>query len=477
MTDVAPSSHNSIESIDSETPVLSAKIEILSGSRRGEIESLPVPGHVRLGCADDCSVRFSPAHEPFVSAHHAEIHVNEDGVIISDTSSRNGTTVNGQAVANRSSLYCGDIIELGVNGPRLRFDGEGDPVVRRIAGRTTVVLKKNDAPSSPNDATRYKLQAFLLLILSVVIAFMTVLLMRERYSVQQQKDEIKALRSEVNSAKNVGPELVRQYGKAVYLIALRVRKRGFTVRDRLVPVGFLQPGGTAWAFDSKGRLATNAHVYRFAKELLEKYSPYVELVAVQNGTGKVFRVLEGVVHPQSENEENFTHLVSDVCVLRVDGHLPVVMNIADPQKLHSISSGESVYSIGFPIEQVGKLGVFYGYDTPDKVVATIRRGWVQRVTTADGRMGNPEESRLVHVGIAAVGGQSGSPVLTAEGKVVSLLLATGLYKVASSGRQLPHPGMFTYSVRADALLDLIGLQTTQDMNPIIEEPPVPGLPQ
>jgi hypothetical protein len=250
----------------------------------------------------------------------------------------------------------------------------------------------------------------------------------------------------------VGRRLARQYGRAIYLLATRVAEEGFRPRGKEIPVGHLKPGGTAWAFDTAGRLATNGHVALFADRMLERYAPHLELVAVQNGTGEIYRVTASRIHPECSLGD-MTKLTSDIAVLELDRAVPVALPIADRRACLELAQGEMVYSLGFPIESFTNMQHFYAYDQPERAVATLRYGPIQRLTTGEGLAGQPADRRLVHIGIASSGGQSGSPVISRGGEAVAMLNATAVASLG--GTKLPHPGMFTYAVRADALREML----------------------
>jgi len=68
-------------------------------------------GVTTIGRADGNSVRLR--HDRNVSRHHAQITSREDGYWLSDLTTRNGTTVNGNFVEGEQKLAGGDVISLG----------------------------------------------------------------------------------------------------------------------------------------------------------------------------------------------------------------------------------------------------------------------------------------------------------------------------------------------------------------------------
>ena len=74
-----------------------------------------------------------------VSREHAIVRIAVDKLEIEDLSSRNGTFVNGEAIAGRHPLDAGDVIEIG---------GERLEVLRRVS-RDQVATAQGEAPITP----------------------------------------------------------------------------------------------------------------------------------------------------------------------------------------------------------------------------------------------------------------------------------------------------------------------------------------
>lgn len=88
---------------------MSAKLAIVSGPLTGAVFTLE--GEVSIGRDRDNAIRF--AHdEPLVSRHHCVIEPVDDGFLIRDLNSRNGTFVNGELITQRM-LGHGDRIQIG----------------------------------------------------------------------------------------------------------------------------------------------------------------------------------------------------------------------------------------------------------------------------------------------------------------------------------------------------------------------------
>ena len=72
-----------------------------------------------LGRDRECDLRFDPHGEREVSKRHARIRYGGRCFILEDTASAGGTLLNGVRLGAPALLRAGDIIELGVGGPKL----------------------------------------------------------------------------------------------------------------------------------------------------------------------------------------------------------------------------------------------------------------------------------------------------------------------------------------------------------------------
>lgn len=113
-------------------------LEFLTGSLSGSRTILTNPA-VRIGRAADCDVRFDEQLGREVSAHHAQLVQDGEDWVVIDTSSTNGTWVNGERVSKRR-LETGDVLLLGgEQGVRARVEvrrNQATPSAGRPSAKT-----------------------------------------------------------------------------------------------------------------------------------------------------------------------------------------------------------------------------------------------------------------------------------------------------------------------------------------------------
>jgi pSer/pThr/pTyr-binding forkhead associated (FHA) protein len=90
----------------------------INSDQRYEVSSLVV----KLGRSPDCHVQVPPELGASVSRSHAELTIEEGGVVVRDAGSRNGTFVNGQRIDAPHPAVKGDQVMLGSGGPTFAID-------------------------------------------------------------------------------------------------------------------------------------------------------------------------------------------------------------------------------------------------------------------------------------------------------------------------------------------------------------------
>ncbi len=91
----------------------------VSGLKQGERETFrEFP--ITIGRAPDSKLRLN-VNDTRASTRHAEVNFDGKDVFLRDLNSTNGSYLNGKRVS-QTKLVNGDIVEFGVNGPKLRFE-------------------------------------------------------------------------------------------------------------------------------------------------------------------------------------------------------------------------------------------------------------------------------------------------------------------------------------------------------------------
>jgi V8-like Glu-specific endopeptidase len=90
---------------------------------------------VRIGRLPASDIAFDPQVDLDASGRHAEIRSSSDGYTVVDVGSRNGTLINGQTI-QEAVLKPGDEIEFGLGGPRLLIEVLEQPTEHTDAAAT-----------------------------------------------------------------------------------------------------------------------------------------------------------------------------------------------------------------------------------------------------------------------------------------------------------------------------------------------------
>lgn len=124
----------------------------LSGTKTNNVDTVEA-APITLGRDDLCQIKFDKFKDLAVSAQHAQIvEVTEGNWEIANLS-RNGLMVNGVPCDTKARLPNHATIQLGKDGPRVRFD-----VDQNVGGisRADVMKKQNTKKLAKNAANREK---------------------------------------------------------------------------------------------------------------------------------------------------------------------------------------------------------------------------------------------------------------------------------------------------------------------------------
>lgn len=234
-------------------------------------------------------------------------------------------------------------------------------------------------------------------------------------------------------------EAVQRSREALYLVVVQRRDGG------LVQLG------TAFAVRRDGVLVTGAHVAIAQRELVRRLALVGEkaepLVVMNHAPDRVFSVLSARTHPDYQQGRARS---ADVALLQIEtggAALPAVMTLAPRAELLGLQVGGQVGLIGFPGEVTDAA----------RPIATFKRGDISRITTFDGDRGPRAKEQLIQHTAVATGGNSGSPLIDSQGRVVAVHSAGLSIVVQGEGgsvRLRPSTGIH-FSVRADLIFDLL----------------------
>ncbi len=108
-------------------------IDHVAGSRRGQRQEFPVGARLRFGRHPECEVSFDPQRDIDASSRHAELRSADDGWILVDLGSSNGTYVDGKRVTEAPVAGAIPIsIEFGPGGPRIRLFVGDDAAIEAL---------------------------------------------------------------------------------------------------------------------------------------------------------------------------------------------------------------------------------------------------------------------------------------------------------------------------------------------------------
>ncbi len=127
-------------------------IKHLSGSKANQVEEFSLRHHTELVLGRDtaAAVRYDPDRDDLVGRQHARITRDpndENGFLIEDLNSRNGTFVNKQRVSGTVKLTVGDLVQLGPGGPEFVFGVEPRPVGTTGAKATRIAATPPTPPT------------------------------------------------------------------------------------------------------------------------------------------------------------------------------------------------------------------------------------------------------------------------------------------------------------------------------------------
>jgi len=433
---------------------------------------------VHIGRDSECELHLGGDENQVVSWRHALIELRPGGACLSDCGTTNGTFVNGRRIETRVMLNLGDVIRLGHSGPQLKVTaielvgGQGEIVELSHVGALIAREARPFSTTRMMVGLMQRNQKRTMLwggaVLGTVFAVMFLVQWRYARQTSELGKQIVVATSEMNKKTSAFDQRVsaitekvstltdgdadsifRRYGEAVYFVVWQLAdKQG-------------QGTGSAFAIDSSGVFATNAHV---AKPLHAALNEGLTAVLISQGGKRKYRIKEAQWHPSYRD-----HVLGyDVGVLVADVSggepLPVVVPRASDE-LRDLSPGSSLCYIGFP--DWHPTDGHTEYTSESQLVATTYRGVVTRLLTAQLEQGTFSDQQIVEHDMQIWKGASGSPVFGKHGKAVAIVFAVQTREDLPFGRK--------FAVRIDLLEEVLRSQGTGIRRPTPPPRPWPTL--
>ncbi|MBN2715540.1 MAG: trypsin-like serine protease [Deltaproteobacteria bacterium] len=395
---------------------------------------------LNLGSNTDNDMVFNLPEDSEVSPYHTQIRQMDNMVFVQDMGSASGTFLNGQRIT-KTQLTDGDIIQLGMGGPRfcvsVTADAAamipGENATQKIYGKKTVGLMIQQALKSAgngmNRTTSYfegilearlnmktrRYRIAVIVIFALLVTFGAALGFFMYYSTHYPS--VKLLANESEAAEYIA----RENRHNVFLLAGLPRSEP---KDSGNWQGFC----TAFAIGAD-LLATNAHCVQKAR------SDYQTVWALMNEVPKSrYKVIKMLHHPEYAPGT----ITPDVGLLRISERLDTWVKMAAQPQLKSLEQGTFIYIYGFP----GRLS---NLASP---VATFVRGEIGRITNTHQQPGSYAENILLQHSAVISEGTSGSPMFNLDGDVVGV--NAGGY--AADGHMMMG---YNFGIRIDSIAPLL----------------------
>jgi V8-like Glu-specific endopeptidase len=260
------------------------------------------------------------------------------------------------------------------------------------------------------------------------------------------------------AARSIGQDVSDNLEKAAHVVVIQFASGQYVAQGTASPIG-------------PDLFVTNAHV----AELREKLGAGDKLLVRAPGKGgKVYEVVEHKLHPgyRAFNQylkddpifvtsakacpTCFPSLLSaslsyDVALLKVapGSNAGPVLQLASPEELQAMRPGMPIALAGYPLEAIRGSEIQGVTATPN-----YRAGVISAMTDMFNMPGDVAQRRLIHHNIPVTGGNSGSPMVNAQGKLVALLNSGNMLKHGDSGR-MPNAAVVNYGQRADLVHELV----------------------
>lgn len=413
---------------------------------------------VVVGRQLDCDVQYPP-EETAVARHHFALVRKPSGSWTIELFGTPFVAIDGVPADNGQVVRDGAKIELGrVGGPALsvsiKEDARSDNYLK-TAGQAEAPSPRAIATQATTLARVARAVAAVAIVLAVAGgAFATYNYVSTSNTTARlenaQKEFSDALAREANL--RIGADVRAHLSRAVYHVQLQDAQQRLTA------------GGTAWVV-GPNLLATNAHV-AILREGLRPRERMIVRAPGQNGT--IYEVVEHKLHPGYVPFNAFIHSDQriigqyrggakwlsgngyDVALLRVTGTLPdnARLELATNDEIGALAAGTPLATSGYPTESLINTWAQGIGATPEQHL-----GVVTSITDMFHLPAAVPFRQLVHHDLPSAGGQSGSPIVGASGRVVALLNSGNAFMM--NGKRIPNAALINYGQRVDLLRDLI----------------------
>ena len=211
------------------------------------------------------------------------------------------------------------------------------------------------------------------------------------------------------------------------------------------------PSGTAWAYE-RNSFVTNAHVingikkiYRNIQNKQQKIQSFEVVVAMNESTVSC-NVTGMKIHPQYASDAKGC----DFAVMSTDRDSGSYLKCAGKDELYDLQQGDDIFYLGFPME--GLTGKNININNP---TAIMQSGTISAVSDTSFGNSSAENNILIRHNLPTVGGASGSPIFSANGKVIAILNAGNMnFKFDKNGRYTgrePSAAQVNFAIRIDRL--------------------------
>lgn len=240
------------------------------------------------------------------------------------------------------------------------------------------------------------------------------------------------------------------------------------VRDRLISAAyFVYAEGVGYGSASPvapDTMATNAHV----AEMFDELKPGKRMWVIGPGSGgKRFQVISVHKHPGYDAFQKFFgqdllmvegRAISggrvptyDVALMRLapGSQAGPVLELATPEEIASLRPGTPLAMAGYPAEGIVGVEVRTEAATP-----TYSAGVVTALTDMFMLPADTAHQLLVNHNLPSAGGASGSPMVTASGRVIAYHNAGNSFSQGEGKPRIPSAALINYAQRSDMLGDL-----------------------